>query len=136
MQWSDVIRTRETKELRQFAGLCLAVGSALVVWRLWRGGTGWSASIAGLFLIVGAVGAMAPRAISWIYTGWMTAVFPIGWTISRLVVAAMFYLLFTPVALFFRVTGRDALRVHRQPRESHWVPKRQPDRMETYLRQY
>ena len=69
-------------------------------------------------------------------TGWMVAAFPIGWTISRLVIAALFVLVFTPVALVFRLAGRDALRLRRRSAPSFWIAKQRPERVESYLRQY
>jgi hypothetical protein len=137
MQWTDVIRTRETKELRQFASLCLAVGLALVLWRLWRGSSQWMAyAPGGLFLTIGLLGVAAPRAIEWFYRAWMVAVFPIGWTISRVIVGLMFFGVFTPVALLFRWIGRDALRVRRSRTASFWVAKPPPRDAGSYLRQF
>lgn len=46
-----------------------------------------------------------------IYVAWMVAAFPIGWTISLVVMAAMFYGLFTPIGLFFRLIGRDSMEL-------------------------
>ena len=137
MQWADVVKKRERKDLRQFAGLCLAVGAALVLWRLWRGATQWTAyAPGGWFLVIGALGVAAPRAIGWFYTAWMVAVFPIGWTVSRVIIGLMFFGVFTPVALLFRLIGRDALRVRRARIPSFWVPKPQPRDAGSYLRQF
>jgi hypothetical protein len=137
MQWADVVKKRERKDLRQFAGLCLAVGAALVLWRLWRGANQWTAyALGGWFLVLGMLGVAAPRAIAWFYTAWMVAVFPIGWTISRLIIALMFFGVFTPVALLFRLIGRDALRVRRENLASFWVSKPQPRDAGSYLRQF
>ena len=137
MNWSDVTRKPEQKVLRQFAGLCLGVGVGVAVWRSSRGAIDWGTYAAGgLGLGVGLLGIAWPSAIRWVYSGWMMAAFPIGWTISRLVVALMFFALFTPVALLFRLIGRDALRIRRPRQQSFWLPKRQPNRVQEYLRQY
>jgi hypothetical protein len=43
----------------------------------------------------------------------------------------------TPVALFFRLTGRDPLRRQLDPSApSYWTAKEQPQDMRRYLRQY
>ena len=65
--------------------------------------------LAGLALVVGLLGLVAPRLIRPIYVGWMIAAFPIGWVMSHVVQALILYGLFTPVALVFRLIGRDAL---------------------------
>jgi hypothetical protein len=51
--------------------------------------------------------------------------------------ALMFYGIITPIALFFRITGRDALSRRPAPsRASFWNPKRTPADMRSYFRQY
>ena len=44
-----------------------------------------------------------------IYVGWMILAFPIGWTISQVILVVMFFGLFTPIGLIFRLLGRDPL---------------------------
>ena len=136
MQWSEVTRTPEPKVLRQFGGLCLGLGAAVATWRVTRGAVDWKTVAFGALALIGVVGLAWPSAIRWVYSGWMIAVFPIGWTISRLVIALMFFALFTPVALIFRVMGRDALRRRRRSADSMWLPRRQSERAASYLRQY
>ncbi len=45
----------------------------------------------------------------WVYIGWMILAFPIGWTVSQVMLAVMFFGLFTPIGLVFRLIGRDPL---------------------------
>ena len=90
-----------------------------------------------LAVVVGLLGLAVPRAIRPIYVGWMVAAFPIGWVVSHLILALIFYGLFTPLAALFRLMGRDAL--HRKPRpgvDSYFVPKTTPVDPASYLRQY
>lgn len=136
MQWRDVTRRPDEKVLRQFGGLCLAIGAGIAAWHVWRGTVDWRSYAFGVLAFAGAIGLAWPSALRWLYTGWMVAVFPIGWTISRLIVGLMFFALFTPVAAIFRVIGRDALRRRRPQAASLWVSRRQPDRADAYLRQY
>jgi hypothetical protein len=63
--------------------------------------------------------------------------FPVGWVVSQIMLALMFYVVITPMALFFRVRGRDLL--HRAPsrgRESFWTAKSLPKDLRRYFRQY
>jgi hypothetical protein len=137
MQWSDVVARPSPKMLRQFAVLCLIVFGILAGAGLWRGqGMTVSMAIALGGLAVGLVGVVQPAAIRWIYSGWMIAVFPIGWTISRLMLGALFYLVFTPVALVFRLLRRDALHLRRQETRSHWMPKTGAASADQYFRQF
>ncbi|HEX7778112.1 MAG TPA: SxtJ family membrane protein [Vicinamibacterales bacterium] len=137
MQWSDVTARPPEKMLRQFAVLCLLVFGIMGAVSLWRqGGMTTVAAIAMAGVAVGLVGVVRPAAIRWIYTGWMIAVFPIGWTISRLMLAALFYLVFTPVGFVFRLIRRDALRLRRPAAASLWAPKAGAGSADQYFRQF
>ena len=137
MQWSDVIAPPPPRTLRQFAVLCLVIFGGLAVWRAWSGQIdGWTWGFGAAALFIGGIGAIAPAAIRPVYQGWMIVAFPIGWTVSKLVLAGMLYLLFTPVALVFRLMGRDLLMLRRRPSESYWKPKPAAKNGSEYLRQY
>ena len=56
-----------------------------------------------------------PEWLRSIYVGWMVLAFPIGWTVSQVMLAVMFFGLFTPIGLVFRLIGRDPLQRARQP---------------------
>ena len=136
MQWSDVTAPPPPKMLRQFAGLWLVVFVGLAAWRAWHGNTGaWTVGLGAAGLIVGLLGLVQPMAVRWVFTGWMIAAFPIGWTVSRIVLAAMFYLIFTPVGVVFRWMGRDPLHLRRGDGRSYWSAKPAPSEPDTYFRQ-
>ena len=65
----------------------------------------------------------------------MIAAFPIGWTVSRLMIAIVFYLVITPIASVFRLVGRDLLKRRRRDTPSYWSRKSTPTDAATYLRQ-
>ena len=137
MQWSDVTTAPTQRILRQFAGLLALLLVGLAFWRTWRSGPdAWVWLLAGFGLAAGVVGLVAPRAMRFVYTGWMVVAFPIGWTVSRLVLAGLFYLVFTPVALVFRLVGRDALQLRRPTAASTWNPKVGPTGAQEYFRQF
>ena len=63
--------------------------------------------------------------------------FPIGWLVTQLMLAIMFYLVLTPVALVFRWRGRDELRLRSRPApSSFWVERGEPPKAEKYLKQF
>ena len=136
MQWSEITKTPPPKQLRQFAGLFLVVFLGLAGWRVWSGRADiWAAILAAMALAVGGCGLVRPSLVRWIFTGWMMAAFPIGWTISWLALALLFYGIFTPVALLFRLIGRDALRLRRWAGQSYWTTKDPPPGVASYFRQ-
>src|SRR5499433_3071434 len=104
MQWTEVTARPSTRTLRQFAALFLIVFTVTAGLRVWRGDTGTlTITIAATGAAVGLVGLVRPDAIRYVYTGWMIAAFPIGWTISRVIVTLLFYVVFAPFALVFRL---------------------------------
>ena len=137
MQWSDVTARPSTQTLRKFAALFLIVFTVAAGLRVWRGDTGFfTMAMAVTGLAVGLVGLVRPDAIRYVYTGWMIAAFPIGWTISRVIVTLLFYVVFTPFALVFRLSGRDALRLRRQARTTYWMETTGAEPPESYYGQF
>ena len=87
--------------------------------------------------VIGPLGLIAPSAIRPIFVAWMIIAFPIGWTVSRVLLALIYYGLFTPLALAFRLVGRDRLgRRHRPRLDTYWSSKSQPTGMHSYFRQF
>jgi hypothetical protein len=137
MKWSEVTAHPGNRLLRQFAGLCLGIFGGLAAYRAFRGQTDLTTAVlAGLALIVGVTGLIRPSAIRLIYTGWMVAVFPIGWTVSHLLLAVTFYGVFTPIAAIFRAFGRDTLALRRSSTASYWTKKPSVSESSDYLKQF
>lgn len=135
-KWSEVIAPPTARVLRQFAGLWLACLLGLTAWRLWHSQTGLRTDIlAAAGLVIGGLGLCYPRAVRWVYTACMVVTFPIGVVVSQLVLAAIFYIVFTPVALLFRLAGRDVLQVRRRATPSYWTARPTAQKNEDYLRQ-
>jgi hypothetical protein len=136
VQWADVIRPPSERHLRQFAGLFLGVFLAIAAWR-WSGAGAdtWTVVIGALAVVVGVTGLIVPAAVRPIYTGWMVVAFPIGWTVSRVLLAATFFGVVTPIAAALRASGRDPLRLRRQSQDSYWLAKRQAAGAREYFRQ-
>ena len=67
----------------------------------------------------------------------MVLAFPIGWTVSLLLLALVYYAVFTPIAVVFRLIGRDALVLRRQPdAASYWREHEAPADVRRYFRQF
>jgi hypothetical protein len=131
-------RNPGVRELRAFARLWLPLFIAMfgaMIW--WRAGSLTGAIVAwGVgAVIVGAVLASANVARI-VFVGLLTITYPIGLLISTIVLAFMFYVVFTPLALVMRLGGRDALRLKQRGATSHWTPYEQDDEPERAFRQY
>jgi hypothetical protein len=135
MQWADVTVRPSAGKLRQFAGLWLLFFLTLAGWRALHGRQ--FLILAALGIIIGTLGLVRPAATRWVYTGWMIAAFPLGWTVSKLMLAVLFYGVFTPVSLAFRILGRDSLGMRRRHGlQSYWAPKPGVLDVRDYFRQF
>ena len=138
MRWSDIPFDPTRKALRQFAGLWLVFfGGLAVLQALAWGKPKLGLSLGALALVVGLAGLTRPEWVRFIYVGWMVLAFPIGWTISQVMLLAMYFGLFTPIGLVFRLIGRDPLqRARRAGVESYWTPKPSPADVRGYFKQF
>jgi len=123
------------RQLRQFG----AIGAVLLIagaW--WQRDSAWTA---GALLVLGAVvlccTAWRPQLLRRPFV-WLSAIlFPIGFVVSEIVLAAVFFLVFTPIGLCFRLLRRDALsRKLDAARATYWEDVSQPRSAESYFRQY
>ncbi|MFO0891140.1 MAG: SxtJ family membrane protein, partial [Isosphaeraceae bacterium] len=121
-----------------FAGLWIACFGALAAWEWFgRGHHTLATALAAAALLLGPLGLVWPRLLKPVYVAWMVLAFPIGWTISQVIVGLIFYGLFTPLGLLFRIIGRDALHRTRQPAlDSYWSPKATPSDPRRYFKQF
>lgn len=138
MQWSDLSFTPSSRVLRQFAVLVLVVFGSLSAWYgIVRDEPGLATGFGLAAGVIGPLGLIAPGAIRPIFVAWMVVAFPIGWTVSRVLLALIYYGLFTPLGLVFRIVGRDRLgRRHRPDLDTYWTPKAQATSVRSYFRQF
>jgi hypothetical protein len=133
------IKDPTPRDLRIFGLLMLAflglVGG--VVW--WRGG---SPSVAyglwGAGAALTAVYYAVPGLQRKIYFGWLYAAYPIGFVVSHVVMAAVYFGVITPTALVMKVLGRDALALRLdRGAKTYWVENRTRGREPaSYFRQF
>lgn len=72
-----------------------------------------------------------------IYICLTMAALPIGMAVSFLLLAAFYFMLITPLAILFRLIGRDPLcRKFDRHAESHWVARHPPKSLERYFQQF
>ena len=92
----------------------------------------WSAGGA---LVV--VYALMPPLRRWVYLGWMYAAFPIGWTVSHVLLAAIYFLVFTPIGLLLRLGRGDPLeRRFDRSAATYWAEHRPGADVRRYFRQF
>src|SRR5690349_8395934 len=97
-------------------------------------------STAGVILtlvsLAGVIGLLTPRVLHWPFVVLTIAAFPIGWVMTQLVLALLFYCVLFPFALIFRLRGRDALRLRKRNAATFWVERGEQPPPEKYLKQF
>jgi Saxitoxin biosynthesis operon protein SxtJ len=135
----EIKRDPSERDIRQFSflwlpAICLVLGG-LAVYRI----NGWAAAgglavVAALSIVLGAI---RPRWMRAVFLGWMWAAFPIGWLVSHVLIAAIYFLLITPMALVMRAVGRDPLsRRFDREAKTYWVARRQDTEPGRHFRQF
>jgi hypothetical protein len=136
MKFSELPLNPTPRVLRQFAAAWLVVFLTLAFKRGLLHTTNPGIALA-LISLIGVIGLILPRALRWLFVVASIIAFPIGWVVTQLVLVLMFFLVLTPLALFFRLRGRDALQLRRQPgKTSFWVAREQQPPPEKYLKQF
>jgi Saxitoxin biosynthesis operon protein SxtJ len=138
MQWSDISFNPPSRTLRQFAGLWLIFfGVFACVHGLMRHNEITAVVLAILAVVVALPGLVWPQLVRPVYVAASVLTFPIGWTVSKIILACMFFLVFTPVGIVFRLIGRDLLKLRRQPAAAtHWIPKDLSSDPRSYFRPF
>jgi hypothetical protein len=138
MTWADIPRDPAPKVLRQFSAAWLLFFLALALHQyVVRGQAALAIVLAFVAVTVGGLGLTRPGAIRRVFRGCMMLAFPIGWVVSQTTLVIMFYGLITPLALFFRLRGRDLLG--RKPvagKRSLWIEKKTPTDLRRYFQQF
>jgi hypothetical protein len=60
----------------------------------------------------------------------------IGYVVSHVILTVMFFLVFVPLGLLLRLTGRDLLRLRRPGQETVWLRRGPTPGPESYYRQF
>ena len=127
------------RELRQFAAIwfpaACAVAGGLIYVRagsLWGAACSWAAGAT-----CGVVGWFRPRAVRPLYLALVCLTYPIGWTLSHVLLALIYYGMFTPLGLLMRLGGRDPLQRQFDPEAaSYWTPRPPAKDPKSYFRQF
>jgi hypothetical protein len=67
----------------------------------------------------------------------MVVNYPIGWVVTHVIMALIFYLVVTPIGVIMRLTGRDPMeRAFDRGAKTYWKPRRSDPSSARYFRQY
>ncbi len=129
LNWNPTAR-----QLRQF-GVISLFALPLVGW-LWGAGGSVLAALGLGGLVFAAAGFVFPKLLKPIFVALMVLATPIGIVIGELAMMMIYFGMFLPLGLFFRLVGRDALllKLDREAK-TYWSAKKQPGSARSYYRQ-
>lgn len=131
-------RNPSKRELRQFGGIWLLFfsGASALLWYR-SGDAGLAAWVWASAVAVVAVGFAYLRFMRLMFLGMSYLTYPVGWTVSHLLIAIIYYLIVTPIALILRLMGRDPLerRLERSA-ASYWAPHPESEDQSRYFRPF
>ena len=136
------------RTLRQFGIIALVFFGAVGAWTLYRstflgfeleppattilGGT-----LVALGALSGLLALVAPAAVRPLYVGLVVITFPIGFVVSHVILAVLYYLVLTPIGLLMRLFGYDPMQRRLDPAApSYWEDKAPVTDVKSYFRQY
>lgn len=134
IEWNPPVR-----HLKQFAAIWFpAFAAALggIFWYRWGlQNAAWT--IWGIACILSIIGFFVPAFMRWVWIAVMLVTFPIGWVVSHLLMAMIFYLVFTPCGWIMRAVGYDPMqRRFDKHATTYWQERKQPEDTTGYFRQF
>lgn len=80
---------------------------------------------------------VAPQANRILYVGLTLLAFPIGFVLSYVIMGTLFFLIIGPIAVLFRLFGRDSMHRRYDPNAStYWLKARPARDKDSYFHQY
>lgn len=138
MSLITINRHPDRKALNEFSEFGMFfLGMVAAPLTYFRGHSTFAAVLWFAAVVLRLTGLLRPTWLRPIFVGLMIATWPIGWVISHLALGLLYYGVFTPIGVFFRFTGRDAMtRRFDRNAPTYWEPYN-PDRgIDRYLRQF
>jgi hypothetical protein len=132
------IRPPSRRDLIWFGLLLLIAFGVLGAVIFWKSGAlGWAtttwvtgAAIVGFYYL-------APSVQRPLYMTWMYAAYPVGWVVSHVVLAAIFFLVLTPIGWLVRRVSHDPLLRYFDPAATtYWVKRTAGEDTRQYFRQF
>ena len=127
----------DARELRRFAVAMLIGFSVLGLLAAWRAGGVATASIVlwsiGVFL---AGAAFVPKLGRAAYLAVYLPTSIIGYVVSNVLLALMFFLVITPLGIILRLMGKDLLQQRPRKDKAQWIPVKTAKSEDSYYRQF
>ena len=111
MDKTTVNLTPDKQELRKFglifAGMFILFFALLLPWIWDKPSPVWAWIVAAVFA---GTGLLLPMLLTPVYHLWMKIGHVLGWINTRIILGLVFFVIFAPVAIVFKIFGKDALK--------------------------
>lgn len=126
------------RQLAQFGAAWLIFFLALAAWWAWKSASmTLPVALALLAVLVPTLGAMIPGMLRLVYLAMAYATYPIGWVVSHLLLALLYYLILTPIGLAIRLCKPSFFPKRPDPKlASYWIAKQGRRDAKDYLKPY
>jgi hypothetical protein len=122
------------RQLRQFGAISALALPAMG--RLWGGSAAFVVGLATVGASMFVCGWFRPQSLKPLFLGMTIVAIPIGMVFGELTMLAIYFVVFLPIGLAFRITGRDSLQLKRDRiATTYWQSKKQPAGVASYFRQ-
>ncbi|WP_339908102.1 hypothetical protein [Symmachiella dynata] len=123
-----------SRKLRQFGGIC-AFALPGLGW-LWGGSNSVIGGLAVVGVALAILGLVWPRGIQPVFLAMMIVAIPVGLVLGELGMLCVYFGVFLPIGIIFRLMRRDALQLKTaRSSASYWQAKSQPRDATRYYRQ-
>lgn len=122
------------RQLRQFGFIAWAF-IPMICW-FWT--HQWSSTLYSLLagFVIALLGTVAPRALKPVFLTLSILTFPIGLVLSELALLFLYFGIFLPIGIVFRITKRDALLLKfDRSSKTYWIATKVTKKPASYFRQ-
>ena len=127
----------DARELRRFAVAMLIGFAVLGLLAAWRaGGIGTTSIVLWSIGVVLAAAAFVPGLGRLAYLAVYLPTSIIGYVVSHILLALMFFIVITPLGIILRLMGKDLLQQQRRKDKTQWLPVRAAKNEDSYYRQF
>ncbi len=116
-------------QIKQARKTALSVGAvllALSLWSIYRHHPIRAESLGSTGIVLLLLGLFVPRWAIPFHNAWMKFAAALGYVNSRVLLAILFYGVFTPLGLMLKLSAWDPLNRRRKKSSSYWIPRTHP----------
>jgi hypothetical protein len=136
LNWSPT-----SKELRKFGAVFMGgfvvIGVVKYFWpfeRVFTQNKIFGLWAMGIGIVVGAIGLTGTRLALPFYWVWLSIAWVMGNIISRIIIGAIYFLIFTPMRVVNNLVGRDKLQIKKPDKGTYWLDVSLPKEPDKYER--